>query len=84
VLTAIAAKDNDPAVAYLFIKIRISRFCGVHFNFSHGIDPPREYVIKPTTLERKTARAIGSVTYCSNGFQSVACFRLRKIEIRSI
>ena len=32
--------------------------------------------------ERGTTRAIGSVTYCFNGFQSVACFRLRKIEIR--
>jgi hypothetical protein len=37
-------------------------------------------VIEP--LERGTARAVGSVAYCSNGFQSVACFRLRKIEIR--
>jgi hypothetical protein len=42
----------------------------------------REYVIEPTALERGMARAIGSVAYYSNGFQSVACFRLRKIEIR--
>jgi hypothetical protein len=39
-------------------------------------------VIEPTALERGTTRAIGSVAYCSNGFQSVAYFRLRKIEMR--
>jgi hypothetical protein len=41
----------------------------------------REYVIEPMALKRGTARAIGPVAYCSDGFQSVAHFRLRKIEI---
>jgi len=49
--------------------------------FAWDWNPPREYVIEPTALEHGTARAIGSVAYCSSGFQSVACFRLRKIEI---
>ena len=38
-------------------------------------------MIEPTALKRGTTR-VGLVAYCSNGFQSVACFRLRKIEIR--
>jgi len=50
-----------------------------HFNFSQGIEIPVKYML--WGLECGTARAVGSVAFCSNGFQSVAHFRLQKIEI---
>jgi hypothetical protein len=49
--------------------------------FAWDWNPTQEYVIEPMALERGTTRAIGSVAYCSDGFQSVAYFRLRKSEM---
>jgi hypothetical protein len=37
-------------------------------------------MIGPTALEPGTTRAIGPAAYCSNGFQSVACFRFADKE----
>ena len=55
-----------------------------HFNFSHGIEIPRGNMWPSRWLGHETTRAIGSVAYCFNGFQSVVHFRLRKIEIHPI